>query len=318
MGVSATTTTLVQPPEGHSSLFFTSRSSPNSLSPPSGLPVESFLNVMEFLDELDLVRCSHICVNWRKAILGCSKLWTELSEVKIASMNSLDRVRAVASRSNVSRMRISPSPCWGFAAKSRADLSIRDDDRENFDSSTSISTLMESLIYPCYQSSLYFVKYVDMHRCRDQIDTDRFRAILVQIFHEISKLDGARSLLKLVLDLTPYRHVDDLEPAYKIIALAVQFAEFSAVSLREFRLSSVLPQFPSGGILWFAMPSLEKLFVSCRGAPSGMQLPDIFSTSNAVSSTQTSTSTLKSIHFVGTNLNDVTYPTFNRLTSLKL
>jgi len=49
-----------------------------------------------------------------------------------------------------------------------------------------------------------------------------------------------------------------------------------------------------------------------------MQLPDIFSTSNAVSSTQTSTSTLKSIKFIGTNLNDVTYPTFNRLTSLKL
>jgi hypothetical protein len=147
-----------------------------------------------------------------------------------------------------------------------------------------------------------------------------------QMFHEISRLDGARALRKLVLDLRPYRHEDDLEPAYKCIALSVQFAGFSAVNLVEFKLFTCLPRFPSGACLWFSLIPLKYLTVTCRGnndddgggMGGGRQLPDFFSTVNAVSSTQLSTSKLEKIFFVNTSLKDATYPTFTHLTILRL
>lgn len=88
---------LAKPGEGFSSLFFTTRSDAS----PVGLATESFLAIMSHLGELDLVRASHVCANWRKAIVNCSTLWTKLDQVNVASMNSLDRVRAFASRSKV-------------------------------------------------------------------------------------------------------------------------------------------------------------------------------------------------------------------------
>ncbi|GAA5866783.1 hypothetical protein JCM1840_004265 [Sporobolomyces johnsonii] len=95
---------LLLPPEGHASIFFSSASSSSgqastaSLSP-RGLPQEIFLHIMAYLHEHQLVRCSHVCSNWRKAIVGCNTLWTELEAVDVATFEALDRVRAVASRS---------------------------------------------------------------------------------------------------------------------------------------------------------------------------------------------------------------------------
>lgn len=83
-----------------------------------GLPVELFLNVMGHVryeeeedddgdggrkdaGELDVIRASQVCVGWRRAILGCGALWTELRTVKAASFVGVDRVRAIAERSKV-------------------------------------------------------------------------------------------------------------------------------------------------------------------------------------------------------------------------
>lgn len=138
------------------------------------------------------------------------------------------------------------------------------------------------------------------------------------MFHEISRLDGARSLTKLELDLRPYRHEDDLDPAFRLIALTCQFAEFSAVNLKEFKLITCLPRFPSGAPFWFSITSLKKVVVTCRDSDDGRVLPDFFSTVKAVSATQLSTSCLEKILFVDTSLTDVTYPTFTHLTTLRL
>lgn len=97
-----TVDTLLKPPEGHSSLFFASRGTNSGSSQPQGLPVEAFLSIMDHLMERDLVRASHVCWNWRKEVIGCSRLWQKLEDVKVASMTSLDRVRAFVSRSKVS------------------------------------------------------------------------------------------------------------------------------------------------------------------------------------------------------------------------
>lgn len=139
------------------------------------------------------------------------------------------------------------------------------------------------------------------------------------MFHEISRLDGARSLRKLHLDLRPYReYPDELEAAYKAIVVAVQFAEFSAVNLTDFKLITVLPRFPAGAPFWFSVPSLKSLVITSRGDDDGSRLPDFFSTSEAVASTQLTTSRLEKILLVNTSLRDVTYPSFEHLTDLKL
>ncbi|GAA5962975.1 hypothetical protein JCM21900_004329 [Sporobolomyces salmonicolor] len=82
------------PAEGHTSLLFSASFSPHvstaSLSR-GGLPQETFLHVMAYLDEGKLVRCSHVCSNWRKAIVECKALWTELDGVKVAHFEAPDR-----------------------------------------------------------------------------------------------------------------------------------------------------------------------------------------------------------------------------------
>ncbi|GAA5939216.1 uncharacterized protein JCM15063_004453 [Sporobolomyces koalae] len=98
--------TVVAPPEGHSSLFFSYRncSDPARRSRLPGLPLQCFLLVMQSLDELDLVQASHVCTNWRKAILGSSTLWTDLDDVQLHNnyrLVELERVRAIASRSRL-------------------------------------------------------------------------------------------------------------------------------------------------------------------------------------------------------------------------
>ncbi|GAA5900072.1 hypothetical protein JCM6882_002606 [Rhodosporidiobolus microsporus] len=54
-----------------------------------------------------LVRASQVCVGWRKAVLGCGKLWDELREVRGASFAAVERVRAVAGRSKGSLRHLS-------------------------------------------------------------------------------------------------------------------------------------------------------------------------------------------------------------------
>ncbi|GAA6008125.1 hypothetical protein JCM11491_001894 [Sporobolomyces phaffii] len=262
----AITTPDLNPPEGHASRFF--RFGGDESSPPRpGIPVEAFLAVADHLSEADLVQASHVCSNWRKALLSCSRLWTDLGGVNVASMTTLDRVRAFVSRSKGKLRRLA----FDFAPQGDLELSM-------------VPVL----------------------------------PLLRQMFHEISRLDGARALRYLTLDLQAYRNEDDVSPAYKAIALAVQFAEFSAVNLTEFHLVSVLPRFPAGAPFWFSLPSLKKISISCRGPENGTSLPDFFSTRNAVAQTQSLTSSLRSIFFVNTSLQDVTYPTFTHLTRLKL
>lgn len=142
--------------------------------------------------------------------------------------------------------------------------------------------------------------------------------LLRQMYHEISRHDGARSLFHLSLDLRPYRNEDSLDPAFEIIALTVSFAEFSAVNLTDFKLITVLPRFPAGAVFWYSLTELKTIVITSRGPDEGRQLPDFFSTSNAVSSTQLTASKLEKIFFVNTSLRDVTYPTFTNLVSLRL
>ncbi|GAA5888841.1 hypothetical protein JCM16303_002540 [Sporobolomyces ruberrimus] len=266
MGIS-TTTTVLKLPEGHCSLFFTSREPQESRSSPSGIPTESFLSIMDQLFEVDLVRASHVCKSWREAILGCSRLWSVLEDVNIRRFTVVERVRTFASRSKGNLRKIS-----------------------------------------------FNVDYTEVPLAQVPVV-----AIMHQIFRDIARLDGARSLQSLALDLLSYEDGDDaLGPAYKCVALAAQFAELSAINLREFIVESVLPEFSSGAPFWLNLPSLKHLSVSCRGDDS-IAVPDYFDTgADTEDLAKISISKLGRISFVGTKLGEIYYPEFPHLTSLNL
>ncbi|GAA5972946.1 hypothetical protein JCM11641_000334 [Rhodosporidiobolus odoratus] len=124
--------------EGQSGLFFRKTSSaptPSSGSDTStarrrlghsGIPLELFLRVMHYVrsdsyssseeneddgeeieGELALVRASQVCWGWRKAILGCGSLWSELEDLKVATFAGVERARAVAERAKGSLQTLS-------------------------------------------------------------------------------------------------------------------------------------------------------------------------------------------------------------------
>lgn len=86
--------------EGYSGLYFVSSTGGK------GLPLELFLGVMRqvrYGSETALIRASHVCPGWRKAIVECADLWSDLDKVSIGSARDLERLRAFATRSKVRR-----------------------------------------------------------------------------------------------------------------------------------------------------------------------------------------------------------------------
>lgn len=85
------------PPEGYAGLFFRSAS--------RGVPLECFLHIAALVreggGEHALVLTSQVCTSWRKAIVECGRLWTRLDDLNVCDLNALDRVRAIAARSQV-------------------------------------------------------------------------------------------------------------------------------------------------------------------------------------------------------------------------
>ncbi|GAA6012823.1 hypothetical protein JCM10207_005375 [Rhodosporidiobolus poonsookiae] len=283
--------------EGLNGLFFTSLSSSSSssssnpspqahrLGAHAGLPLELFLRIIESVrfdthenddgddvdgEEEDLVRCSHVCSGWRKAIVGCGRLWRELEVVKVCEFAGVERARAIGQRSK---------GCLRL-------LTL------NFSYSGDIPL-----------ASLPIV------------------VMLKQILREISTHDGARQLREFELDLKPLRYMEDLEVPYRCIALATQFAEYSAVNLKTLRILTALDRFPSGAPFFFALPSLHKLVVSSsqfdNGATPAM-LPDFFQTTATIEAAQVSACQLAVLTLSGTSMMDGNFADFPCLRVVKL
>lgn len=67
------------------------------------LPLELFLLTIGFVAKADdsyMITATHVCMAWRKAIIGHPKLWSVLDGVDCGSLTSIDRVRTWCSRSN--------------------------------------------------------------------------------------------------------------------------------------------------------------------------------------------------------------------------
>ncbi|GAA5853136.1 hypothetical protein JCM8547_000214 [Rhodosporidiobolus lusitaniae] len=307
MSLSSTSNTLLGPREGHANLFFVSLAPPppsdlGDPPPPSplfgkpqrltygGVPLEVFLQIMHRVrsdepnsedddegdegdegsgGELDLIRASHVCLGWRRAILGCGRLWTELEGVKVASFGGVERVRAVAERSKGNLRTLTLS----FACDSEMGLSA--------------------------------LPVVSMLR---------------QILREVSTRDSARKLKVLKLDLKPFRYAEDIEAPFNCIVVAAQFAEFSAVNLTTFHISSYLDRFPSGAPFFFALPSLRNLSLSSQqyDPPPDSRLPDFFQTLATIEGAQVSAVRLTSLKLCGTSLMDGNYPSLPNLRKLQL
>lgn len=76
--------------EGQNGLFFRSK-----------LPLESFIEIISYLDSSGVVKCSQVCCKWRKTILVSESLWDEL-KIDLSQDQQLisERTAAVSKRSN--------------------------------------------------------------------------------------------------------------------------------------------------------------------------------------------------------------------------
>ncbi|GAA6044031.1 hypothetical protein JCM8097_004314 [Rhodosporidiobolus ruineniae] len=144
--------------------------------------------------------------------------------------------------------------------------------------------------------------------------------MLKQILREVSVRDGARKLETLEVDLKAFRYCEDAEVPFNIVALVVQFAEFSAVNLRQLRILTCLDRFPAGAPFFFALPQLKKLVVtSSKYDPAGgAMLPSFYQTQSTIEAAQASSVALRTLVLSGTCLMDGNYPAFPELRVLKL
>jgi len=260
-------------PEGYAFLFFAAAAPPPSkhaVTHSRGVPLETFIAVMHLVrdgSERDLVQATHVCAGWRRAILECGQLWSDLDQVNVVDYATVDRVRAVASRAKDNLRRI----------------------------------------------VLTFDVVDDLSLCTT------IAIVVKQIFREVSR-SGARGLKELVVDMRPLVHLmEDLEPAYNVVVLAVHFAEFSAVNLRTLKVLTPLDRFPTGAPFFFSLPDLDKLVVtSSPGEPYGdARLPDFFSTSASLGGAQLTSCALTRLVLRGTSLMDSTFPSFPQLRDVK-
>lgn len=151
------------------------------------IPLEIFIRIAQYVDSS--VTLSQVCVAWRKAVVNAPSLWTRLDCVEVAQFESVERVRTVASRSKVRGC------CLQKAQSSKL--------TRNNSSQGALRSL-----------DLVFNESGEL-----ALDIMPVVATLRQIVHEISARDGARGLQELTMDLSSYRYMDDLEPAYHSIVL---------------------------------------------------------------------------------------------------
>ncbi|GAA5940511.1 hypothetical protein JCM3775_004816 [Rhodotorula graminis] len=260
-------------PEGYASLFFAAAAPPpgkNAIARARGVPLETFIAIMHFVrdgSERDLVRATHVCTGWRRAIVECGHLWSDLDQVNVVDTVTVERVRVVAARAKDHLRRLALT------------FDVEDD------------------------PSLCLTIAV----------------VVKQIFREVSRC-GARGLEELTVDLRPIFHLlEDLEPAYNVVVLAVQFAEFSAVNLRTLKIFTALDRFPSGAPFLSSLPDLDKMVItSALNDPYGeMRLPDFFSIM-PLESAQLTSCALTRLVLRGTSLMDSTFPDFPALREVKL
>ncbi|KAL8280580.1 hypothetical protein RQP46_006903 [Phenoliferia psychrophenolica] len=253
------------------------------------LPVELFLLTIEHLEHWQFqVVASHVATFWRRAILNHPRLWNELEDVDPADLSSVDRVRAVAERSKGGLKNLSlfvnesgEMALEVLPGKSRPPVWM---DLEHADSGP--NTVAASL-----------------------------RAILREI-----SLSGAKQLTTISLNLKAYAHIDDIEPAYTLIALLAQFSEHSAVNLEDLTILSELRRFPSGSPFFCALPALKRLtLTSDVEEPFGdARLPEFLATTANSADYQVTKCALTSLVLSGTSLMDSFFPAFPALRTIKL
>lgn len=252
-------------PEGHASLFFASAAAPpaSSSSRPRGIPLESFLAVMHEVrrgSEYDLVEASHVCTGWRKAIVECGQLWSELEGVDVTSFTAVERVRAVSSRARDHLRRLTlhfdaedPMMCTTMAivlkqifrevsrhgARGLEELVV---DLE------SAQDLMEDLepAYACVVLAAQFSEFsaVNLKTLRIVTSLNRYPAG-APFFFALPQLD------KLVLTSSPTDPYDDARlPDFFSTSASLEAAQLTSCSLRTLILSgtslmdSTFPDFP--------------------------------------------------------------------------
>lgn len=95
-----------------------------------------------------------------------------------------------------------------------------------------------------------------------------------------------------------------------------QFAEFSAVNLRELSILTSLDRFPAGAPFLFALPQLRKLVLTSQQyePPGDARLPDFFSTTASIESAQITSSSLTSLVLSGAQPQPIMHPLLHLLT----